>query len=193
MRRNWTPEEEQYLEDKAGKISLSAIAKKLNRTIRACEVKLSRLGISVLDYYEYLTTVKISNLLGINRRTIQGWIKNEGLKYQKLTITAERECYYVTLEDLMEWLKDNQDKWNSKNFEPYALGSEPQWLKNKRLADIQRKPVNWSDYEDGQLTTMFKLGLNSKQISIHIGRTPEAVRNKIGRLGLTRDYIEKVG
>lgn len=45
--RTWKPEEEDYLMEKWGQISVPAIAKKLNRTTNAVKVRAQRLGLSV--------------------------------------------------------------------------------------------------------------------------------------------------
>lgn len=42
--RTWKPEEEDYLMEKWGQISVPAIAKKLNRTTNAVKVRAQRLG-----------------------------------------------------------------------------------------------------------------------------------------------------
>lgn len=43
--RTWKPEEEDYLMEKWGQISVPAIAKKLNRTTNAVKVRAQRLGL----------------------------------------------------------------------------------------------------------------------------------------------------
>ena len=46
--RTWKPEEEDYLMEKWGQISVPSIAKKLNRTTNAVKVRAQRLGLGAV-------------------------------------------------------------------------------------------------------------------------------------------------
>ena len=63
-RRRWTKEEEEMLVDNWGKLSIETIAKRINRTADAVELKGRRLqlGWQMTAY----STTEVSNILGIN-------------------------------------------------------------------------------------------------------------------------------
>ena len=44
--------------------------------------------------------------------------------------------YVITWNDLMQFLENNQNEWDSRYIEKNMLGSEPEWLKEKRKSDI---------------------------------------------------------
>ena len=55
-KKRWTPEEETYLMEKWGTLSIPTIAKKLNRTVNSIKVRASRLRLGpVLMGGEYVT------------------------------------------------------------------------------------------------------------------------------------------
>lgn len=65
--KTWTPEEERYLEDHWGTVSIPGIAKTLERTVSAIKVRAERLGLGgVLDSGDYVTF----NQLCLRLRTI---------------------------------------------------------------------------------------------------------------------------
>ena len=82
--RRWTPEEEQYLEEHWGSVSIPSIAKKLNRTMNAIKVRAFRLGLGgVLDAGDYVTFNQLMLTITDNSQScsykMQSWVKNRGL------------------------------------------------------------------------------------------------------------------
>jgi len=98
---------------------------------------------------------------------------------------------------LLEWLKNNQDKWNSTRLDEYGLGVEPQWLKEKRKTDIdipKRKFYKWTKQEDQKLILYYKQGkLTYKQIGEKLNRSESAVDHRLSKLDIwgTGEYIGK--
>lgn len=83
--RTWKPEEEDYLMEKWGQISVPAIAKKLNRTTNAVKVRAQRLGLgAVLMAGEYVTLNQL--LLAVTGGSssygykMKSWVENRGLR-----------------------------------------------------------------------------------------------------------------
>ena len=67
--------------------------------------------------YDGLTINEISQLLDINFETINvGWVAL-GLKYKTKKLTNSKSYRYVEINDLYEFLKANQNLWNSKKLE----------------------------------------------------------------------------
>ena len=82
--RTWKPEEEDYLMEKWGQISVPTIAKKLNRTTNAVKVRAQRLGLgAVLMAGEYVTLNQL--LLAVTGGSssygykMKSWVENRGL------------------------------------------------------------------------------------------------------------------
>lgn len=83
--RRWTKEEIEFLEEKWSYTSVSAIAKKLNRTETAVIIKAKRLKLgSAYTSGEYINANQIAKLLKIDRHTVTDyWIAKCGLKAKK--------------------------------------------------------------------------------------------------------------
>lgn len=71
MAKRWSKEDEEYLEDKWGYISIDSIATHLGRTKKAIRVKAKRmrLGGATLTG-EFVTAYQASKILGIDRHAI---------------------------------------------------------------------------------------------------------------------------
>ncbi len=141
-KRFWTKEEETLLSDLWGTESFETIAKKLNRTVSSIKNKafLLGLGSAIESNYNGLTIKDISDLLGVNINTVSvNWI-GLGLKYKVQKISKSRSYRYVEIKDLYEFLERNQNIWDSRNLEKNILGTEPEWLKEKRKRDIKQNP-----------------------------------------------------
>lgn len=82
--RTWKPEEEDYLMEKWGQISVPAIAKKLNRTTNAVKVRAQRLGLgAVLMAGEYVTLNQLLLAVTGGRSSygykMKSWVENRGV------------------------------------------------------------------------------------------------------------------
>ncbi len=78
--------------------------------------------------------------------------------------------------------------------ELFALGSEPNWLKDKRKTDHLDKPkglVKWTPSEDAKLVKLYREGLKIKDIADALGRPYSGVEHRISRLDVwgTGAYI----
>ena len=185
-RRKWTEKEINYLLEKWGSSSIEKIAKYLKRKETAVIVKARKLGLKTLYKGEYLTTPDIAAILGITQQTVWKWIKTNKFKISKKNI-LNRKMYLITLENLIKWLKDNQDSWDASKVELYALGIEPKWLIEKRKIDAKKYKKRykaWSKNEDFQLINMYKLGYRAKDIAKEINRSVPAVNHRIRRLDI---------
>lgn len=105
--RTWKPEEEDYLMEKWGQISVPAIAKKLNRTTNAVKVRAQRLGLgAVLMAGEYVTLNQL--LLAVNGGSssygykMKSWVENRGLPVHTKKVNR---CSFrvVYIEEFWEW------------------------------------------------------------------------------------------
>ena len=135
--KKWTVEEEQQLLDLWGYKSIEYISKKLNRTVSAIKSKAHKLelGSSIYSNYNGVTFYEISKLFNVSVNVIgTNWI-NLGLKTKVQKISEFRNCRYVEINDLYEFLEKNQDSWDSRVLEKNILGIEPDWLKEKRKRD----------------------------------------------------------
>ena len=154
MNRKWTTKELDYLEEHWGTTPKEKIAKELNRTEIGVRQKARKLNMGK-EFQDYLTFKEVGKLVGMSNYTISNaWVR-KGLKCKKYGGTR-----YVSMFGLLKFLKDNQNLWNSEHLEEFILGSEPEWLKEKRKVDAEAKVKNrnkrWTKEEDEKLVRLSK-------------------------------------
>lgn len=183
---SWIEEEISYLEDKWGVKSVEAIAKKLNKTKTAILIKAKRLKLgSPYNSGEYINANQTAELLQVQVKTItKTWIGKYGLNGRKRAL-KELEMWQIKMTDLVKWLKENQDKWDSRKVELYALGAEPDWLQKKRKMDVEIPPnrfQKWSEHDEKLLISWYKNGMTQKEIGQRLRRSENAIQRKVSRL-----------
>lgn len=190
VKTDWTAEEDEQLRDLWGIYKIETISKKMGRTVEAIKHRVKRLELdsSFEANGEFLKVSEIEKLLNVSgdriRRT---WFK-KGLKFYKVALSNKKSIYGIQLDDLMIFLKQHQDEFDSRFLEMYALGSEPQWLIDKRKKDFQNPPQEyrlWSDNEIKILRYLLSKGENYRVIGDKINRSQGAVKDKVEALGLS--------
>lgn len=185
--RNWSNEEIELLQERWGYSTVFAIAKMLGRTENAVIVKSKRLRLGAPSAAgEHLTANQASILLGVDNHTIYNyWVPKCGLKARFRVMRKEKRMLMIKLSDLVKWLEKNQDKWDSRRVALFALGTEPDWLKEKRKRDLKlpiRRHYKWTSLEDSRAIMLFKAGYNYKQIGERLGRSRQSVARRLSRL-----------
>ena len=163
MNRKWTKEDVEYLKEKWGNVSISSIAKKLNRSVNAVKLKAKRLGLGpMLENGSYVTLNQVAiALTGRNFSSYykKSWIENRGMPvHNKKVINNTIKIIY--LEEFCKWSEKNSSYLYYSKMEPLALGKEPEWVNEQRKKDyksnaLQRKD-QWTPYEDDKLRYLLK-------------------------------------
>lgn len=187
-RRKWTKEEEILLSDLWGSKPIEAIAKNMKRSIFSLKVKAVRMGLGpmIRNNYDLIMVSDMCDLLNVTRdRITTTWVKL-GLNLQKKKLTNNMAYYVITWKDLMEFLEKNQNEWDSRCVEKNMLGPEPEWLKEKRIRDIEENPLwyrKWTEEEIKEAETLFKNGKEYSEIAEIIDRSEWAVANLLRNMG----------
>ena len=191
--KRWTPEEEDYLSDRWGTISIPDIAKHLGRSVNAVKVRAQRMGLgAVLMSGDYITlnqllfAVKGTNAGG--NYTLKSWVKNRGLPVHTKRVVSN-SFRVVYLHEFWDWAEKNRSFLDFSKMEPLALGEEPPWVAEQRKKDfqafaIQRKDP-WTPDEDARLKMLLqqhKYGF--KEISEILRRSAGAIQRRINDLGI---------
>lgn len=163
MNRKWTKEDVEYLKEKWGNVSISSIAKKLNRSVNAVKLKAKRLGLGpMLENGSYVTLNQVAiALTGRNFSSYykKSWIENRGMPvHNKKVINNTFKIIY--LDEFWKWAEKNRSFLDFSKMEPLALGKEPAWVNEQRKKDyksnaLQRKD-RWTPYEDDKLRYLLK-------------------------------------
>lgn len=180
-KKTWSPDDDDLLEDKWGNWTIKTLSERLGRTEKAILHRVSFLGLgSSLTHDECLTASEIARILNMNKSTICKWINKKGLKSVKKAL-IKQPVHRVKLKDLLDWLEKNQDCWNASQVEEFGLGLEPDWLREKRRKDMNKKPsrMKYEKTEDDKLVRMHIMGCTLKEISNELGRTQKSVSNRL--------------
>ena len=189
-RRNttWTDEEIETLKNLWGEKTPDAIGRILGRSTGGIigKAKLLHLG-SYLQSSEYLSMHQVTEILGVDSHVpVRTWIPKYKMPFVRRRIRGNLLFRVIRLEDLMKWLKDNPEAWDARKVKPYALGTEPPWLKEKRAADNARteKPTG-TKYTSAE-TSAIRIGRSArksyKEIGARIGRSAASVQARADRL-----------
>ena len=182
MGKKWKKEEIEYLQENLGNLSINYISKILNRSQDAIIVKAARLGIGgPTKKTDYLLPNIAGKMIGKDFKVIKYWIDCKGLKITYKVLKNKRRML-IKYEVFIKFLKDNQELWDSRKVEPYALGTEPNWLLLKRKID-RKKPRNsqqkWSKFDEIEAVRMKKEGYSIQEIADKINRSYPSVKRKL--------------
>lgn len=136
-KKTWTDEQIEKLRDLWGTKDYRSIARNLGHTETAVRLKAKRLGLGAMkNASDYMCAKEISRIMGVDFHTVTDyWIKKLGLQCRR--IEGKRKTLYIMVrhDELVRFLKNNQEIFDSRRIEPYGLGCEPEWLHQKRLRD----------------------------------------------------------
>lgn len=192
-KRTWTAEEENYLRESWGTVTVDGICRHLNRTKNAILVRVNRLGLPpYLESGEYITLHQLSRALGFGASSdkyfLKSWVENRGfpLHYKRRGTTTIRVVY---LDEFWAWAEKNRSFLDFSKMEPLALGAEPDWLPEQRRKDheayaLQRKDL-WTPAEDSRLKMLVSQHRYSyAEISDMMHRSHGAISRRCRDLGI---------
>lgn len=128
--RYWTEEEEEYLFEWYGKMTVAAIAKKLGKSYRAVLDKLQKTQHgNFVENSEDLILAEVCRLVGRDKETIKKtWVK------RGLAIRKKGKYSLIRERDLLEFMKNNPDRWDATKCE-YWFFDRYEWFRKKRIQD----------------------------------------------------------
>ncbi|MBB6219016.1 transposase [Anaerosolibacter carboniphilus] len=181
----WTQEEVEYLIEKAGSMSLEAIAKRLKRPFASTVAKADELGVANGKMLSHKFTLnQFSKMVGVAASTVCSWTEM-GLEYEIKKFRTTFEFKMIDIRDFYTWGEQHQDILDTRKFKLNDFGNEPEWLKNKRRADRDRPPNYtklWAKEEEAQLISYHESGLRKEAIAELLGRSISGIQRKMDRL-----------
>ena len=191
--RKWTKEEENYLADNWGQMSVPGLCKKLNRTKNAIMVRVYRMGLPpFLESGEYISLNQLLRAVTGSDKSysykMTSWVENRGLPVHNRR-NNKNTWRVVYLDEFWEWAEKNRSFIDFSKMEPLILGKEPEWLVKQRRQDFKEsmdyKKDPWTSQED----TALKLHLKQHkfgyaELSKKLNRTAGAIQRRICDLGL---------
>lgn len=190
--RIWTKEENNYLEDKVGKVKISTIAKNLNRTVNAVISQIERIGVANTKLESgKITGSELSRLCNVDSHTVYDfWIKKKDLPAQFRVTKLKSRYWLIDVEEFWEWAEKNKDLINFTKIDAHVLLPQPDWVELERKRDRRtipkRKQAKWTDAEDERLINMLNAGYNRNEIADKMQRSERAIQRRISRLRESR-------
>lgn len=182
--KNWTIEEEMFLEEKFGILSYEKIAEKLGRPVGGISKKAIKLGLgNPLDCSGFLTANKLAEILGMDAKCIARWVKEYGLVGSKRNISHKRRNWQISINNFFIWAEKNQDKFNAFRIEENILGKEPEWLKVKRKNDynLRNEGKPYTEEEDKFILSNYKY-ITYPEIALILGRSTNGITQRIKKI-----------
>lgn len=182
--RYWTKEEQEYLENSWGDISIPKISKKLNRTIRAVQLKAYELGLgSFTEQGDYITFNQLLRVLGYQNsyKYLEKRLKKLDFPIKNKKITNQN-IKVVHLNDFWKWAEKNKYSLNFAKFEKNSLGLEPDWVDERREEDRKKlkSKKRWTKEEDKLLICLTKTyKYTYDDLKKRLNRTEEAIKKRL--------------
>lgn len=188
MPKPWPQEDVEYLEDRWGSVSIPEIAKNLNRSVNGVKLKAQRMGLGRhIHSGDYFTVNQLFKALSKSYSyTIDQWLK-QGLPVKKKKV-VNNSFLVIYVADFWKWAEKHKMLINFSKVERNILGPEPNWVADKRKADIMAsryKTTPWTQEEDMLLKQMLNAYRYSyRDISIKLGRTEGALKRRMKDLDI---------
>ena len=183
--KQWSISEIDYLKENWGRVTLNYLSIRLKRTKIAIVIRAKRMNLGASTRAdEYMTANQVAVLLNVDRHAVSRWIKKHNLKAENKILLFKKRFWLIKHYDLCKWLKNNQDRFDSRRIELFALGYEPEWLQEKRIRD-RMLPKNrfkkWTSLEVQRIIINYK-DMKYKKLALLMGRSYISIDHKINRL-----------
>jgi len=183
--KKWSESDIDYLKEYWGVHTLSSLSTRLKRTKKAVHLKSKRLKLGASTRAdEYLTARQVAEILNIDSHTVLRWIEKQNLKSERKILLYKRRFFLIKHCDLLEWLENNQDKFDSRKIDYPNLGYEPEWIKAKKDKD-KKLPKNrfkkWNNLEIQRIIILSR-DRTYDEIAKIMGRSHDSIERKFSRL-----------
>lgn len=197
MKRNWSYEEIEYLEDKWGQLSIKRIANHLGRSVQAVRLKAGKLGLGDNRLHvDGITLSQLSVELKTHYGILREWVREHDFPAKPKVLAESRPCLVVRYQDFWKWADTHRHIVNLARLEPNALGAEPEWAKEKREMDKQafekkfKRP--WTKAEDMKLKALVSAHrFDYPQVAKELKRTESAIKRRLYDLGIKAQPVRR--
>lgn len=194
LNKTWTADEIDYLVSAWGNVNMATITKHLDRSECAIRLKAGKLNLGpfLTNGYRYITISNLYKLIRANSSIAYfktSWIKNRNLPTHNISRSSKTNFTVVYIDEFWMWAEKNQYFLDFSKLERYQLGPEPDWVNQKREADILRnsfiKATPWTNREDNLLKELLiKQKYGYKELSQILCRSEGAIQRRINDLNI---------
>ncbi|PFV44158.1 helix-turn-helix domain-containing protein [Bacillus thuringiensis] len=183
----WKKEEVAYLEQYWGIYSIKHMAIKFGRSVDAVKIKAQRLGLGDARlHFDGITILQLSEVIGVDYNCIKSWSKRFRFPIKLKLFSSEQKVKVVYYRDLWKWLKTYKHVVDFSRIEPGIFGPEPEWMSEKRNADLVAKKKRgkpWSEDDDLLLKSLVNAHCYTyPEIAMRLQRTEGSVKRRLMEL-----------
>jgi transposase len=176
MRKDWTPEEEAYLEKSYDKRGVPFIAKKLKRTKNSVKRKAQSMGMNAY-IGEKLYVKALARCFDCDSSVINRWISKYNLPHS-IVIRGQATCKLIEQDKFWKWAEQHQDLIPWSKYDIGTILPEPEWVRKKiREYSYKNNRKSISDYDILSVVSLRRKGYTFPQISKELGRTLDSVKH----------------
>jgi hypothetical protein len=198
VRKEWSKQEINHVQECIGFHKIATIAKRLDRSYESVAVKIKRLGLSNTKFQTGFVTIgELAKILKVDRNIIKEWMKRHDLPYIKRATRKSKSFYFINTEDFWNWAKANKEKVQFSNIDPQVLLPEPDWVETERKFEreqqiIKKRRYNpWTTGEDQKLLKLRSKGFTFSEIGKELNRSPNSVSHRFHRINTADHYTDK--
>jgi hypothetical protein len=191
--REWTFADEDFLEENWGKMTITAISKKLGKTRGGITNRATLLKLGPWrDSCEFMSLYKLAKTIGVDRKLLLDFSKDRGfpIKIKRVDLL---DYYVVDVDAFWKWAESNKARLNFKNFEEGAIGKEPDWADEKRRSDVReykirtKSKTQWTTKEISFLRALCESGKYTyPQMSEMLRRSESSIKSKVIKFELPK-------
>lgn len=168
MRKEWTNEEEIYMERRYLYQPVEKTANKLCRSINSVKRKASKMGLN--HYADNLNAKTIARCFSVDVSVIIRWINKFDLPCRKIECKNQTR-YIIDVDKFWKWAETNKEIINWRKYERRMLFPEPKWLdeaiKNCMCVNSRKK---YTEHEIAEVKNLLHKGLSYKEIANQLNR-----------------------
>lgn len=185
--KTWTYEQEQYLLDAYGNVTLPFLCAKLGKTMEAIKQKHKDLT-GHCDPYSaagLYSPREIAPVLGVDHKTIIDWIHRRDFPAKRLHKDEDYHRYYIDSSEMWKWAEQNKERIPFAHVVQGVLLPEPDWLADevrKAIAIGRKRPTNWTKEEDELAWWWYKGGVNYREIARRLGRPESGTQRRLTKI-----------
>lgn len=189
MRKCFTPEEEEYIQDFYGTKSAESIGKRLGISAKSVICKANKMGLtSAINASGKITANNLASLVGRDFKVVQRWMESHGLPHVRRALSRNKARKHILIEpkDFWKWAEKNKERIDFLRIERNTILPEPEWVEVERskLRKNPKKPNKiWTAQEEVRLWNMYYTsGMRQKEIAEKFSVTPLSIEKKLKRI-----------
>ena len=192
--KKWSESEINYLDKYWGRKELAYLSIRLKRTKKAVVLKSKRMKLGASTKAdEYLTARQVAKILNVDSHVVLRWVEKYNLKAERKILLYKRRFFLIQHCDLLEWLENNQDKFDSRKIDSLNFGYEPEWLQGKRERD-KKLPKNrfkkWTNFEIQRIINLAQ-DMTYKEVAKKMDRSHDSIEKQFGKLQYRQRLLQR--